>query len=97
MRFHKSAPIQERLYSTELQCMIFFLYFPVSEKSHCKTAENHLPEADQKLDFSNSCWRQIRILTYRMLLQTYRDKVSRVFTEQVVPEETLVQIQSVYI
>jgi hypothetical protein len=37
-----------------------------------------LPEVDYKLDFNSSFWQQIRTLTYRMLLQTYRDKVGQI-------------------
>jgi len=46
------------------------------------TVTSILPELDQKLDFNSSLWQQIRILTYRMLLQTYRDKVSQIITQQ---------------
>jgi hypothetical protein len=90
----KLSHFQERLWSMELHCMISFLYFPVSDKHQSKIVASHLTEADYKLDFNSSCWRQIRILTYRMLLQTCRDKVSHIFTEQFVAEEALVQIQA---
>jgi ATP-binding cassette subfamily G (WHITE) protein 1 len=47
---------------------------PVSDKVHTVTVTSGLPELDHNLDFNSSLWQQIRILTYRMLLQTYRDK-----------------------
>lgn len=47
---------------------------PVSDKVYTNTVTSGLPEVDHKLDFNSSLWQQIRILTYRMLLQTYRDK-----------------------
>ncbi|PNF37193.1 ATP-binding cassette sub-family G member 1 [Cryptotermes secundus] len=42
--------------------------------SHCKIEANDPTEDDHKLDFSSSCWQQIRTLTCRMLLQMYRDR-----------------------
>jgi len=47
---------------------------PVSDKGHTVTVTSNLPGLDHNLNFNSSLWQQIRILTYRMLLQTYRDK-----------------------